>query len=113
MLPTPKHGWNNNIWLEYMPPTSATRLTYLPDHPTKAGEHCRQNAEKTPELYCRILMTMTKPKAKILDLFSGTFASMIAAVRCGRTMIGVESENDVYQAAKHRVSRILRYVWGF
>ena len=104
----PGHGWNADLFTGNRPPTKWERLMYLPGS-ARYGEYCRPNAEKSQAIYTRFILQHTSSADdKCLDLFSGTGAALLAAVRTGRPMIGVEIDLTVHAAGYARLAGVVK-----
>lgn len=85
-----------DVWTKNNHTTSAE---YAGWHPT----------QKPIELLERIICAHTKKNDVILDLFSGSGSTMIAADKCGRRFVGCEADTDYYNKSLERLDTLRQH----
>lgn len=63
---------------------------------------------KPVNLMRRIIRLLTKPGHTVIDPFSGSFTTGVAAILEGRNFIGIEREADFVNIGRHRIAQALR-----
>ena len=97
--------WDTDVW-EYKPVTQAERLRDDDDNPLREG------AEKTFELYLKLICMFTDLDAKrssVWDPYGGTMQAGLACMAVGQRYIATEEDVQVYDSAKRR---LLDFIWG-
>ena len=89
----PKGKIPTDVWTKNNHTTSAE---YAGWHPT----------QKPIELLERIIKAHTKEGNSVLDIFSGSGSTMIAADKCGRKFIGAEFDQDYYHKSLDRLEKL-------
>ena len=85
------YRWPSNIILDYIPPTSRTRLK------DDDGTALRPQAEKSVWYMRLLLAAYTKPQQVVYDGMAGTFSMSLACCITGRKSIACEHEVDVFK----------------
>jgi DNA modification methylase len=85
---------------EYASKTGSNVLRHARVHPNKK-EH---NAEKPVELLTAILAATIKPGDLVIDPFSGSGSTGVAALRAGARFIGFERDPEYAQASRARLA---------
>ena len=65
--------------------------------------------EKAVEILSPIIRAFSKPDDLVLDPFSGSGSTAVAAALCGRDYLGVELEQRYVDLAKRRLQGVARY----
>ncbi len=68
------------------------------------GKHPTQ---KPVELLERIVLASTQPNDSVLDPFMGSGTTGIAALKHGRSFVGIEREKDYFDFAEKRIAEVL------
>lgn len=67
----------------------------------------RSHPAKFPEALCEaVIRFFTRPGMTVLDPFAGTGSALVAAVRCGRSALGVEIQPAFVRIAEERLREI-------
>lgn len=78
-----------------------------------AGDRGQHPTQKPVDLLRYLIRTYTLPGETVLDNTMGSGSTAIAAVREGRSFIGIEMDESYFQTAKARVdSEIISDYWG-
>lgn len=75
------------------------------DVPWAYGQHENHGAEKPVAVYDRLLGWCSRPGDRILDPFAGSGSGGIAAIRGGRTWVGIEREPAYLDTAARRLAQ--------
>lgn len=65
-------------------------------------------AEKPVELVQWLIEISTKPGNVVADIFMGSGTAGEACVKCGRDFIGIEMDEEYYQAASQRIAEAVK-----
>jgi site-specific DNA-methyltransferase (adenine-specific) len=71
----------------------------------RQGEH---PTEKPVPLMTEIVLDFTKPRQLICDPFMGSGTTGIAAVRCGRRIVGIEQNEKWFDLSRRRIEAALK-----
>ena len=63
--------------------------------------------QKPVDLMEYLIKTYTNPGEVVLDNTMGSGTTGVAAIRCGRDFIGIESDSEYYQIAKDRIESVV------
>lgn len=77
----------------------------------EAGAARIQDGQKPLGLMEMLLLHFTGPQDMILDPFAGSFTTGVAAFRDGRSCVGIECDEQRYNAAKTRIERAMNNGW--
>ena len=97
--------WDTDVWF-VKPVNQADRLRDDDNTPLRPG------AEKTFELYLKMICMYTDLDAKptsVWDPYGGTMQAGIACMAVGQRYIATEEDVQVYESAKRR---LLDFIWG-
>jgi len=62
--------------------------------------------QKPVQVLSKIINTLSKPDAIVLDPFSGSGSTLVASRECGRDFLGIELDHDHHATAESRVNRM-------
>ena len=65
--------------------------------------------EKAVDILTPLIRAFSRPGALVLDPFSGSGSTSVAAALCGRDYIGIELEQRYVDLAKRRLKGVARY----
>lgn len=101
-----KHYFNYKLMKEMNIGKQMRNVWEIPSPPSKEKKFGKHPTQKPVELLTRLMLASTKEEDLILDPFSGSSTTGVAAVLLNRKFVGIELEDDYLQLSVKRLKDV-------